>query len=105
MEIKKIVITNFLKTSVDELTKMEAVTPDPSLYWCNGFLFTTTSLINDYTIKKQHEGIMLLDIFYYALSEKISESKWNGYSIEVIDLTGHSIFEQLTQQIKEGKIE
>ena len=69
------------------------------LAWCNGVLFHTDDFEAEDIVKKQIEGILYLKSFVYVKSQKIQISKWNGYSIEVVDLTGYSFFEDLTKSI------
>ncbi len=104
LEITEIKIAHLFKTSVEELTKHEAVTDAPNLNWCNGILFSQYETGIDEHFKKLVEGIYFIDSFNYALTEKIAESKWNGYTIEVKDCTGHSSYEEITKAILEGKL-
>ena len=38
--INEVKITHLFKTTKDNLTKCQAVTETPKLYWCNGILFS-----------------------------------------------------------------
>lgn len=100
LEITEIKISHLFKTSVEELTKMEAISSDPQLFWCNGILFSATENNTDSVSKKIFDGLFLIDSFSYALSEKITVSKWNGYSVEVIDTTGHTSYDAVTKAIQ-----
>ena len=99
--IKEIVVCNTHKTSVENITKNEAISPTPVLLWCNGILFNLTQQNSDQVFIKQTEGIEYYDTVTYALSDKITESKWNGYTIEVLDMTGHSAYGPITKSLLE----
>lgn len=97
--IKEIYINQIVKSDIQRLTKIQAVR-DRSLSWCNGYLFLADGIENSNLVKKQSEGILYLDSFVYAeCKERIEVSKWNGYSIEVIDFTGHDTTEKLIECI------
>ncbi len=98
--IKEIVIFSTHKTTVEEITKIEAIDSDPKLFWCNGILFNYARADNEETIKQLIDGIFYIDTFTYTISEKIDQSAWNCYKVEVIDMTGHFSFEALTNSIK-----
>ena len=99
--IKEIKITHLFKTTVKNLTKLEAITESPKLSWCNGLLFAFYEFPGEKLQIELTQGIWYLDSIHYAVSEKIDVAKWNGYAVEVGDLTSHSTFEELTKQIKE----
>lgn len=100
--IKEIKITHLFKTSVENLTKLEAISESPRLYWCNGILFNFINYESDEVTAKQLDGILHINAFHYAICDQRPDiSKWNGYSLEVSDLTGHYTFENLTKSIKE----
>ena len=82
------------------MTKLQTVRELP-LIWCNGLLLFVEDYESKDIIKKQTEGILYLQSFVYTKSKKIQESKWNGYSVEVLDFTGYSIYEDLTKSILE----
>ena len=63
---KEIIITTVLKTSVENLTKMEAISPDPKLSWCNGILFNVYGFNNKDFELKELEGIHYLSGLHYA---------------------------------------
>lgn len=96
--IKEIRITQIVKMDVQRITKLQAV-KNEKLGWCGGFLFSFDVFQTDYLIKKQADGILYLDTLVYAESEKIENSKWNGYSIEVIDFSGYDTIEKLIESI------
>lgn len=100
--IKEIYITNIVKSDIHRLTKQQAIRDKP-LAWCSGILFSVDEIENDELVKKQSEGILYLESFAYTESEKIEVSKWNGYSIEVIDVTGHDTTEKLIKCIIENR--
>ena len=82
------------------MTKLQTVKEQP-LIWCNGLLLFVEDYESKDIIKKQTEGILYLQSFVYTKSKLIQESKWNGYSVEVLDFTGYSIYEDLTKSILE----
>lgn len=82
------------------MTKFQALKEQP-LLWCNGFLFFIEDYEDKEIIKQQTEGILHLQSLVYTKSKKINESKWNGMSIEVLDFTGFSIYEDLIKFISE----
>ena len=101
--IKEIYINQIVKSDIQRITKQQAIN-DKSLSWCKGYLFSIDVIQNDELIKKQSEGFLYLDTFVYAESEKIDVSKWNGYSIEVIDFTGFEIIESLIGSIVNNEV-
>ena len=102
--IAEIKITHVHKTTVEQLTKIEAVTDSPKLYWCNGLLFSCYEFGTDKLQCALSNGIWFIETFSYAVCEKkIEVSKWNGYAIEIVDYSNHSTFEELTKEIKEMK--
>ncbi len=100
--IKEIVIFSTHKTTVEEITKIEAIDSDPKLFWCNGILFNYARADNEETIKQLIDGIFYIDTLTYTISEKIDQTKVNGMIVSVIDMTGHSIFDILTKSLKEN---
>mgnify|MGYP005661009987 CR=1 FL=1 len=101
--IKEISVFNIHRTTVENITKAEAISDSPVLLWCNGVLFNISAVTNDQIFIKQTQGVEYLDTVTYTYSDKISESKWNGYTIEVTDMTGHSNYEPLTKSLLESK--
>jgi len=71
------------------------------LAWCNGLLFYIEDFESKDIEKKVAEGIWYIQSFVYTHSKKIHESKWNGYSLEVVDLSNYPIFQELTKSILE----
>ena len=100
--IKEIKITHLHRTTVKNLTKLEAITESPKLFWCNKILFNYYEFGGEKLNIELAKGIFYLDSFTYAIcEEKIDVAKWNGYAVEVSDLTGHSNYEELTKQVLE----
>jgi len=99
--IKEVIIFHHNKTTVQNITKSEAIDDQPILFWCNGVLFNITIPNTDESFIKQTEGIEYIDTLTWAFSDKIDKSTWNGYSVEVQDVTGHSLYEPLTLSLKE----
>lgn len=100
--IKEVVITKISKTTVENLTKYEATTNSPRIYWCNGILFNHYDFDNESSFQEITKGMYYIDTIFYAESDKVSSSKWNGYDVEVHDLTGDKIMESITKAIKEA---
>lgn len=98
--IKECYINQIVKSDVENITKLQAIKEQP-LIWCNDFLFFIEDYESKEIIAKQTEGILHLQSLVYTKSKKIKESKWNGMSIEVLDFTGYSIYEDLTKFILE----
>ena len=99
--IKECYINQIVKSDIQNMTKIRTIS-ESYLSWCNGLLFYLEEFDSKDIIKKQIEGIWYIESFVYAeCKEKIQQSKWNGYSLEVIDLTGFSIYEDLTKAILE----
>ena len=101
--IKEIIIFNIHKTTIQNITKNEAISETPVLLWCNDILFNMTQTTSDQLFLKQIEGIEYIDTITYVNSEKIEQSRWNGYTIEVRDMSGHSIYEPLTKFLEDKK--
>jgi len=88
---------------METLTKSQAITNTPKLYWYNGILFSITEFGGEKIQIEQTKGIWYIDTFDYAeCPDKIEIAKWNGYAIEVVDATGWSNVEELVKSIKEG---
>ena len=103
--IKEIIVFNIHKTTIENIIKNEAISETPVLLWCNDILFNMTQTTSDQLFLKQIEGIEYIDTITYVNSEKIEQSRWNGYTIEVRDMSGHSIYEPLTEFLKDDKNE
>jgi len=97
--IKECYINQIVKSDIQNMTKVRTISGS-YLAWCNGLLFYYEEFDSEYINKKQTEGIWYLQSFVYTeCKEKIQQSKWNGYSLEVIDLTGYLMYEDLTKSI------
>ena len=102
----EIIINDIFKTSKDNLTKIQAISNEPKLSWCNGLLFVLYGFSDKYFSLKQSQGIVhYSEITYAECEDKVDSSSWNGYSVEVSDFTGHREFEVITQAIKDGKLQ
>lgn len=103
--INKINIFHLFKTDVETLTKIEVLSPNPiPLYWINGILFSIEELESEELITKKIHGVWYIDSLTYAFSkEHITDSSWNGYTVEVINLTGHPTLEKLIALLQEIK--
>ena len=101
--IKEIIIFNIHKTTIQNITKNEAISETPVLLWCNDILFNVTQITSDQLFLKQTQGVECLDTVTYTFTEKIEQSRWNGYTIEVRDMSGHSIYDPLTKFLEDKK--
>ena len=100
--IQEINISHLHKTNIENLTQMEAIVENPKLYWCKGVLFSVYEFTSEVIVQKQIEGIWYLDSFTYAICQKRNEySTYNGFKVDVIDMTGHSTYENLIESILE----
>ncbi len=102
-QINEIHITHLQKTTIANLTKMEAVTQEPKLYWCNGYIFTAIQYDTNESFIQITKGNWYIESLTYCKSPKIQQSKYNGFSIEVIDYTGDPPFEKLFDHISEAE--
>ena len=83
---------------------MEAITENPKLYWCKGVLFSVYEFTSEAIVQKQIEGIWYLDSFTYAkCQERNQYSVYNGFKVDVIDMTGHTNYENLIESILENE--
>ena len=99
--IKECYINQIVKSDIQNITKVMTI-EEKHLGWCNGLLFYLEEFESKDIVKKQIEGKWYLQSFVYTkCKQKIQQSKWNGYSLEVIDLTGYSMYEELTKSILE----
>lgn len=102
--IKEIHISHLHKTNIENLTQMEAITEYPKLYWCKGVLFSVYEFSSEGIVTKQINGIWYLDSFTYAkCQEKNQYSTYNGFKVDVIDMTGHTVYEKLIDCILENE--
>ena len=93
-----------MEYAVDFMTKKEAISSSPELFWCNGFLFTAYDYDHKDIIIKELEGIKhFSEVFYADCKEFQEHAKWNGYSIEVHNVTGNPVYETLTKFLGENK--
>ncbi|KFM21365.1 hypothetical protein AAA799B03_01097 [Marine Group I thaumarchaeote SCGC AAA799-B03] len=96
----EIKIQSLAELDVTRITKQEATDKEPVLSWCNGLLFNYSFSEKN---PEESDGIIRFDYFYFAKSEKIESSKWNGHAVEVHDFSGIPLFEEITKKIKETK--
>ncbi len=101
--IKEIHISHLFKTNLDNLTHIEATSERPQLAWINGIIFITTEFDSEkLTIELTKEGILYLDTFNYSeCKEKPDQLKWNGFKVDVFDLSGHPTFTHIINFILE----
>ena len=100
--IKEVSIFHLQKTSVENLTKMEAITERPILYWNQGYLFSLIESQNETLQSKIIEGSWFIDSLTIAeCTVRVDQAKWNGYSVEVIDVSNFPNFDELIKLVKE----
>ena len=100
--IREVNISHLHKTNIENLTQMEAITENPKLYWCKGVLFSVYEFTSEEIVTKQIKGIWYLDSFTYAICQERNEySTYNGFKVDVIDMTGHTTYENLIESILE----
>lgn len=97
---KEIRIKMLAELDIQRITKQEATDKEPILAWCNGLLFNYMFAEKN---PEESDEIIHLEHFYYAKSDKIESSIWNGYTVEVHDLTGVALFEFLTIKLQEKR--
>ena len=85
---------------VQRITKQEATDKEPIIAWCNGLIFNYIFAEKN---PEETDEIIRFEHFYYAKCKKIESSTWNGYTVEVHDLTGVALFEYLTQKLQEKR--
>jgi len=99
--IKECYINQIVKSDIQNMTKVRTIS-ESYLAWCNGLLFFYEEFDSEDITKEKTKGIWYLQSFVYTeCKEKIQQSKWNGYSLEVVDLTGYPMYEDLTKSILE----
>ena len=77
--INEVHVSQLFKTSIDNLTKMEAITEKPTLYYCKNILFSLCELETE-ELNKIFQGQWYLQTLTYAKCDS-KISKWNKYSI------------------------
>ena len=83
------------KTTLNNLTKMEANKEFPELFYCDGIIFSF-----EYAEERFDQGTLFLDSFYFADSSKVDSVKFRGFEIDIIDYTGIEVFENIVREIK-----
>ncbi len=94
-------ITDLVHSTVDNITKNRAIDSMP-LFWVDGILFYTIDYDHKDLMLETTKGTYYLDTVCYAESPLIESSKFNGWNVDVVDVTGFNTFEGLIQAIKEG---
>ncbi len=104
--IKEIIPNFVVKTTVENLTH-ELALSQSSLSWCNGIVLCLDEY-SDRDLQSQKEGSTKFDgvynlegIYYAECKEKTNVLKFNGWAVDVVDRTGHELFEELTKQLLE----
>jgi len=91
---------HIVKLDVQRLIKINTMGTHP-LLWCNDVLFWLGEFHpSEEVVTNQIKGVMMLDTILYSFSPLLDVAKWNGYSTEVLDMTGHTFFEELTEELK-----
>ena len=96
-------IFNLHKTTVENLTKMASLSqPNPTpLLWIKGYLFDVEETESEELTTQKIKGIWYIDSFTYAITkEQLTQSKWDGNTIEVLDMTGHSTLEKIIESLE-----
>ncbi len=99
--INTIKITDLVHSTVDNITKNRAIDSQP-LFWVDGILFYTIDYDHKDLVLEATKGTYYLDTVCYAESPFIESSKFNGWNVDVVDVTGFTTFEGLVKVIKEG---
>ena len=100
--IKKICIFHLHKTTVENLTKF-AVLSQPSsipLFWLDGYLFDMEETESEELTIQKTKGVWYIDSFTYAKTQELKQSNYNGYSIEVLDMTGHPALQKIIESLE-----
>mgnify|MGYP000067043483 FL=1 len=97
---KEIRIKLLAELDTQRITKQEATDKEPILNWCNGLIFNHIFAEKN---PEESDEIIRFESFFYAKCEKIDSSTWNGYTVEVHDLSGVALFEFLTQKLQESR--
>ena len=97
--IKEVLVTNFVKSTIEDMTKNRAIN-EVVLSWCDGYLYFSYDEDDKFVIKEKYKGILYLEYFVYAeCKEKITQSKWNGYNVEVLDTSTVTLFNEIVKAI------
>jgi hypothetical protein len=97
---KEIRIKLFAELDIQRITKQELNEEKSVLCYSNGLIF---NYLFSETNPEDSDEIIRFEYFYYTKSEKIDSSRWNGYTVEVHDLTNVPLFEFITKNIQENK--
>lgn len=104
--IKNVHIFHLHETTIENLTKMASLSqPNPTpLFWIKGYLFDLKEIESEEITIHKTKGIWYIDTFTYAKTqEQLTQSVWNGYSIEVIDMSNHPILEKIIESLEVSK--
>ena len=83
---------------------MEAITESPQLFWIKGILFTMSEFSNEQLTIELTKGIFYIDTFNYSeCKEKPDQLNWNGFKVDVLDLSGHPTFTHIIDFILENE--
>jgi hypothetical protein len=99
-KIQECSANHIFKLDVNRLARINAMGSNP-LLWCNYTLFFIGDFENSEAVtKSQLQGRYFVDTILYADSPLIDQVKWNGYTVEVLDMSGHKFYEELTEELK-----
>lgn len=102
--IEKIQISSIQKTELETLVKKEAISESPCLYWCNEIIFIAYDFSSDKIQAERINGIHYVSEVCYAEHKEFTEYvKWDCHPVEVLNMTGHSLYEPLTKFLGELK--
>lgn len=78
--------------------------PPLPLLWIKGYLFDVQEIESEEITIHKTKGIWYIDSLTYAKTqEQLTQSVWNGYSIEVLDMTGHPSLEKIIESLEVSK--
>ena len=104
--IKEVHIFNLHETTIENLTKMASLNqPNPTpLLWIKGYLFDVDETESEELTVLKTKGIWNIDSFTFArTNEKLTQTKWDGNTIEILDMTGHSSLEKIIESLEVSK--
>lgn len=104
--IKNVHIFHLHETTKDLLTKMSVLSqPNPTpLFWIKGYLFDVQETESEELVVQKTKGIWYIDTFTYAKTkEQLTQTKWDGNVIEILDMTGHSTLEKIIESLEVSK--
>ncbi|WP_156416081.1 hypothetical protein [Nitrosopumilus sp. Nsub] len=99
-EIQECSANHIFKLDINRLARINAMGSNP-LLWCNDVIFFIGDFEHSEAVtKSQLQGRYFVDTILYTESPLIDQVKWNGYTVEVLDMSGHKFYEELTEGLK-----